>query len=1098
MADSLGSFFSTANSYSGQYRLAIDTGVSTIGWAIYDLTLEPGTGRLVPRENGLLAIGTRAFNDGREPAAKGRVGEPKAVARRMARGNRRNRDRKQDRKRRTCSELVIAGLLPSDADARKHVVNKLNPLKCRAKAAQEPVDAETLGRALFHLGQRRGFKSNRKTDGGDEKEGKSRAEKIGALDLAMVERKTPTLGMFLHSEHEAGRSTRFRPESAYFSMRRHYEDEFDAIRALQAPHHPSVSEAAWDAIRCAIFDQRPLKPVQKGRCRFYPEDERLHAATPSAENYRLAETLARLRWVDTKGVTQTLNDAQRRAVAEQVSSQKSVAFSKLKKLKTAENTLLFPDIQSFNLESIKEKGLKGAETACEMRKPELFGELWDTLSLDQQDHIVMTMQEAENDEAVLSLARDHGLSEEQAKAVAAKSWPRKTLSIGKTLARTATPLMESGLRYDQALEALGLHHSLEDAPGGWDMLPYYGVIEPGGCTGGDPRKDADEDPQGHYGRIPNPSVHVALNQMRVVVNDIIERFGPPEQVVIEVGRDVKNTAKQREDIMRDQAANQAENERLAAEAKKLGAANPDRRTIERFRAWEALNKDPMKRACLYCGELISGAQVANGEAQVDHILPFSRSFDDSRANKIIAHASCNRKKGNQTPYEKFGDDPKSGDLWRKIVALVAEQPPSRRWRFEKDAMERFEAGADIGDGEDEKAAGFIARQLTDNHYIARVTRKYLRAVCPNVWTTSSRITGMLRGFLRLNAGLGIGVPPHPLKKDRADNRHNAVDAAVIGLVDRGLLQKISAEHSATGVVQIRLADRPEWVHGNLKQLLMQCVVSHKPDHGVSGPFFNETAYAQLKEERRDPELPDYDLVARKGFATLTPKEIERIRDPYLRNTLQDWLAAPQQKAANRPLNRLLETFAAEVWPNLMAPENDETQRNPMRRVRLLHKNASAEQIPSAPYKSYAIGSYAYVDIWRVPKGKAGKWKAGEFDYVGEFIDYKSAALEKETNGVAFNAKRDRRPHSAAKHIMRLFKQDMVVLTENGQRVAKTIKGFSTTNNRLDIADHFAANADQKYVSINALVKDMAMQKLWVTPCGAIRNPEALKIQPTGR
>ena len=91
----------------------------------------------------------------------------------------------------------------------------------------------------------------------------------------------------------------------------------------------------------------------------------------------------------------------------------------------------------------------------------------------------------------------------------------------------------------------------------------------------------------------------------------------------------------------------------------------------------------------------------------------------------------------------------------------------------------------------EKTGGFLARQLVDTAYLARVTRQYLWEVCKSncAWVIPGQMTAMLRRKWGLNPLLG----DHN-KKNRADHRHHAIDAYVVGLTDRSMLQQI--QHAA--------------------------------------------------------------------------------------------------------------------------------------------------------------------------------------------------------------------------------------------------------------------------------------------------------------
>ena len=141
-----------------KYRLGLDMGTNSIGWAAV---------RIDEKANpvGMLGMGVRIFPDGRDEQSK----QSNAVDRRMARGQRRRRDRYLQRRRDLMQALIEYGLMPSDSNERK-ALESLEPYALRARALDEPLQPCELGRALFHLDQRRGFKSNRKTAGADEKE----------------------------------------------------------------------------------------------------------------------------------------------------------------------------------------------------------------------------------------------------------------------------------------------------------------------------------------------------------------------------------------------------------------------------------------------------------------------------------------------------------------------------------------------------------------------------------------------------------------------------------------------------------------------------------------------------------------------------------------------------------------------------------------------------------------------------------------------------------------------------------------------------------------------------------------------------------------
>src|SRR6185437_5021873 len=141
------------------YRLGIDIGTNSLGWCAIDLDRDGA-----PR--GIRRIGVRIFSDGRDPQS----GTSLAVDRRGPRQQRRRRDRLIARRDRLMDALIRHGLMPAVEGERKRL-QEADPYELRARGLDEALTLHELGRALFHLDQRRGFKSNRKTDrAGDEAE----------------------------------------------------------------------------------------------------------------------------------------------------------------------------------------------------------------------------------------------------------------------------------------------------------------------------------------------------------------------------------------------------------------------------------------------------------------------------------------------------------------------------------------------------------------------------------------------------------------------------------------------------------------------------------------------------------------------------------------------------------------------------------------------------------------------------------------------------------------------------------------------------------------------------------------------------------------
>lgn len=196
-----------------------------------------------------------------------------------------------------------------------------------------------------------------------------------------------------------------------------------------------------------------------------------------------------------------------------------------------------------------------------------------------------------------------------------------------------------------------------------------------------------------------------------MVNRLIETYGKPESIVVELARELKMNREQKIKYQREQQAGGERNRRftemLAAAEQQVTPA-----MLRKLRLWQEQGP-PQARVCPYTARQLSFDMVVSGQTEVDHILPFSRTLDNSSANMVVCIVDANRDKGNQSPYEAFGHSPKNYD-YDSIKARAAGLPPNKRWRFLPDAMARFE-----------KSAGFLDRQLNETAYLSRTAKNYL-------------------------------------------------------------------------------------------------------------------------------------------------------------------------------------------------------------------------------------------------------------------------------------------------------------------------------------------------------------------------------------
>ena len=1010
--------------HNSPYRLGLDVGSNSLGWFVVRLD---GEGRPV----GLGPGGARIFPDGRDPQSK----TSNAVTRRVARGARRRRDRYLKRRSNVMALLVEHGLMPEDAAERKKLEG-LDPFELRARALDKELPAHHVGRALFHLNQRRGFLSNRKTEKDDSESG---AIREGATRLlAMVEDAgARTLGELLHRRHQErqavrarNRSTGAKAEYDFYPTRQMVFAEFEAIWECQARHHPTMTPAARAAIGSdinGIFYQRPLKQPPVGKCSLDPahdnddaEGFRCPWAHPLAQRFRIWQEVRNLTVEDTGRRPQPLSKEDGDKIALALIQNNKVSFDKVRAL------LKLPAEARFKLESEKRRELKGDDTAAKLAHKSLFGKAWRSFPLPRQIEIVERLL-AEEDEGRLAawLTAEAGLGREAAERVAKAFLPAGHCRLGLRAIGKIAPLMANGKNYPDAAKAAGYDHALlptgELSLNGY--LPYYGEWLPDDVLGsGDPR-DAKEQ---RWGRFPNPTVHIGLGQLRRVVNGLIREYGPPAEIVVEMTRDFKLSPRQVAEIEKEQAQNQLRNEARRAKLVKLGQ-QVNARNLLKMRLWEELNpRDPLDRCCPYTGDKISLQKLLSEEVDINHLIPFQESWDDSAANKIVCMRHANRAKRKETPFGAFGGSPTIDGHrydWEQISALAAGLPGNKRWRFRPDALERFEA---IG--------GFQARQLNETGWLARSAKQYLAAVAaPNkIWVLPGRLTAMIRG----KWGLNTLLPDHNYSdaKNRKDHRHHAIDAMVAALTDRSLLQRMARAYDDE---RERIEAPLPWpsLRDDLGAKLEAMVVSHKPDHGLAAQLHEDTAYGRVK----DPETEGANLVYRKDFLSLNEKEIERIRDRRLRDLVKLHVAG--EKAQGKELKAALQTFAARAdIPGLPSG---------IRHVRLLkpEKPEYLVQVRDGagkPYKSYSAGKNAFVEIF----------ETGDGEWRGEPVTVFQA------NQGKFESKWPS-DFPGSRLIMRVYKGDMVRIDHEGKVKLTTVERLEPSAKRLRLAEHYESGSLQK-------------------------------------
>ena len=1084
---------SAAANGSFKYRLGLDLGTNSIGWAAVKLDEHD-------RPRGTLDMGVRIFSDGRNP----KDGSSLAVQRRVPRGQRRRRDRYLQRRADLLDALVACGLMPPDEDARQNVA-RLDPYALRARALDQPITPFELGRAIFHLDQRRGFKSNRKAEQSSNETGPVK-EGAEALNKQLSASKARTLGEFLYQRRRQGEPVRFRNLGAgstakyeFYPTRQMLLDEFHQIRSAQEQDH-ALRADQWDSLENIIFYQRPLKPVDPGWCLLEEGERRAARALPVAQEFRMLQEINNLKVRVGHEPERPLNDDEQARALKRLRSGKDIALRKGRDEKAASPTrdLGLPSGAVFNLARGGRNAIKGDETAVRLIKrgkkkerpaQEMFGDRWLDLSLDERNNVVRFLLDTEDPETVRRKALDDwGLDEAAADAVAEVALPTGYSNLSEKAVGKILPHLETGIVYSDAVMEAGYpSHSDFRNDQARDRIPYYGVVLERDAVGADPTKDPQKDGEpARYGRFPNPTVHIGLNQIRRVVNRLIDVYGKPVDIVVELARDLKANREQRQKHQRRQREGEERNQRFREMLESAGQ-NITHEALRKLRLWE--EQGPRQSLmCPYTGNQLSFEMVVSSQTEIDHILPFSQTLNDSMANKVVCMVQANRDKGDRSPYEAFGRN-QTGYDYEAIQSRAAALPDNKRWRFEPDAMRRFEADRD-----------FLDRQLNETRYLSRTARKYLACLYDEQTEGKMRVravpglmTALLRRGWGLEGMLRVAETGEIVRgKQRDDHRHHAIDAFVVANTTQRLLQRFARAAGSSHDTEARLTavagTALPWEgfdRNQLRPFLHRLVVSHKPDHGTpgqqgktTGQLHKETAYGLIKFVENAPSQ----VVVRKPLSALKiPKDLESVRDPALRTALKGLWFQVGMAGGNAA------EFATQAASEGV-PLNGRRQR--VRRVRVVSDERIIPIRPrknraGKPYKGYLPGGNEFADVWRMRDGSWRTIVVPTFNANRSDFDIENFRPADKKSG---------KPDPTARRLMRLHIDDMGALGEGaGRRIVRVRKasgGFVwlDDHNEADVANRVSKREMKPGKYSARQLQRLGFRKVGVDEIGRVLDP----------
>jgi CRISPR-associated endonuclease Csn1 len=871
--------------------LGLDMGSNSLGWAI----IETDTNN---NPKSLLNAGVRVFKAGLDDLETDGLGKSRNLARREARGRRRLLRRHRQRLIELGISLQKHGLISNtfnfeNDDERHNFFLNLDkkiesPYSLRAKALDHKLELLELGRVLYHLCQKRGFLSNRKSAPKDEDSKKGVVKtSISNLEKDIAESGSRTLGEYLASLDKDKKRIR-----GFYTSRKMYENEFELIWNKQADYYPEIlTNELKKQIHHSIFYQRPLKSRSHliGECELEPGHKRAPICLLISQRFRYLQTVNNLRVLEVNGFKEReLTGAEREKIINILEYKGKVTFATIRK------ELKLPKGTKLNLEAGDAKETRGNSTTEKMVA--IFGlDQWKAFSDIQQDKIIEEWRSIVKDDTLKRRAiKLWALSEEKATEFSQLNLEEGYIGFSKKAIAKLMPFLEKGISLQTAIQECYPERFKKEL----EPVSQLPPIDKSGL-----------------GELRNPIVGRSLTELRHLVNTVIKEYGKPDIIRIELARELRQTPKQREETIKKNRGNEkARKEAADLLLKEAGITEPKNSDIIKAQLWIECGQ-----RCPYTGQQISAEALFGEHPQfdVEHIIPYERSLDDSFVNKTLCYADENRRvKHKKTPYEAYHGTPKGDEILSRVEAFNS--------RLAKEKYRRF---CMTPDEVDALCEDFTARQLNDTRWTSKWAKRYLGLLYGGtnemgidnqgklkVQAVTGQITAKLRYAWGLNDILG-----NDNTKSRDDHRHHAIDAITIALTTPGMVKELSlaAQRASNNIGRLAKDMVRPWdlFYRDVENKVKEIVVSHRLERRVRGALHQESYYGQNKDSEGKPYI-----CIRKPIGALSENDVDNIVHATIRKIVRDKLreiGKPPKDAFKDESN----------WPK-------DSQGNRIRRVRI--------------------------------------------------------------------------------------------------------------------------------------------------------------------
>jgi CRISPR-associated endonuclease Csn1 len=738
------------------YTLGLDIGIASVGAAL-----------LLPEQKRILSLHVRTFNK----AEIDKTGEALNKIRREKRSSRRRLRRRVHRLLRLVRLMKHVGLI-EDTQPSNFFLPQTTPWELRSKGLDKCLSPKEWASVIYHIVKHRGYHSTRKSEASSTEADSDQKRMLSGVKhnqdlLEKSEYKTIGQLVFYHADFKESKRNKSGSYICTFSrelLKNELVKLFDSQRKnnnkFAGPEFETKVFTLLMARRPALSGDSLIEMV--GKCVFEKDEYRAPKASYRAERFIWLGKLNNLKVVGS-GNARPLSETEKSILINWPFDKSKLTYKQMRnalnldvqdkfnllsylpnkkskdKDKDPEESTFFEATAFHSFRKIYEKnGLK-----TEWKRDKTNADFLDTLAY------ALTCYKEDNESR--DFLTNQGIDSPIIEAVLEKSFD-KFINLSQKALKKILPFMEDGQRYDEAAKSANYNHSEFSKAGKKQKYLSF------------PDKNI----------IRNPVVYRAINQSRKLVNAIIKEYGPPASVHIELARDLSKPIGERRRIEKEQREYRSEKDKAEADFQDNFGFSSKKSDLQKWRFFrQQLDQ------CPYCQKALDINRLfESGYSQIDHILPFSRSWDNSQNNQVVVHTKCNQDKGNCTPYE-YLDGVGNSNIWQSFVGWVKSNKTIRQAK--RNRLLRVDFGI-------EESKEFLARNLSDTRYICRAFKGMMENQLQ--WHSDSKgkekclvVSGQATALLRYRWGL--------LKERHKGDLHHALDAAVIAAASRGLLKRIS-------------------------------------------------------------------------------------------------------------------------------------------------------------------------------------------------------------------------------------------------------------------------------------------------------------------